>query len=176
MIKEDVVRGHLARNPLEADILNKFIPDFDVTWGSSYCLFNAPLSIYFLKSKKHIQQTFGFEQEVVLAISEFSTLQARAIQAIDQICHELPARGRVDQTVAFVVSSAPDAESWLYNYTAQNPQSRVYVGVSKADLCLANDPWFIRNRLLKQLFSRDLFDYSLPLDSDLFFIGRAGFI
>jgi hypothetical protein len=176
MIKEDVARGHLSRHPAEAEILNKFVPDFDITWGTDYRLFNAPLSVYFLKSKQHIQQTFGFEQEVVLAISEYSTLQARAIQAIDQICQELPARGRVDQTVAFVVSAAPDAENWLYNYTAQNPQSRVYVGVSKADLCNATDPWFVRNRLLKQLFSRDLFDYSLPLDSDLFFIGRASFI
>ena len=176
MIKEDVLTGHLRRNPDEREIIDKFVPDFDVTWGTDYKLFNAPLSVYFLKAKQHIQQTFGFEQEVILAVSKFDSLQARAIQAIDQICHELPARGRVDQTVALVVSSAEDTEDWLLNYTAQNPQSRVYVGGSKENLCSSSDAWFVRNKLLRQLFSRDLFDYSLPLDSDLFFIGRAGFI
>jgi hypothetical protein len=40
-------------------------------------------------------------------------------------------------------------------------------------LISTNDAWFVRNRLLKQLFSRDLFDYTLPLDNDLFFFGRA---
>lgn len=176
MIKETVLRDHLVRFQDERAIVDKFVPDFDITWASDYRLFNAPLSVYFLKSKPHIQQTFGFEQEVVLAISNFTSLQARAIQAIDQICQELPARGRVDQTVALVVSLASDTDTWLQNYTAQNPQSRVYVGVSRAELCASNDPWFVRNRLLRQLFSRDLFDYSLPLDSDLFFFGRAGFI
>jgi hypothetical protein len=176
VIKDSVIREHISRFPDERVILDKFVPDFDITWGSDYRLFNAPLLIYYLRAKQHIQQTFGFEQEVVLAISSYTSLQARAIQAIDQICQELPARGRVDQTVALVVSSASDTESWLLNYTAQNPQSRVYVGVSKSDICASNDPWFIRNRLLRQLFSRDLFDYSLPLDSDLFFFGRTGFI
>jgi hypothetical protein len=113
VIKDSVIREHISRFPDERVILDKFVPDFDITWGSDYRLFNAPLSIYYLRAKQHIQQTFGFEQEVVLAISSYTSLQARAIQAIDRICQELPARGRVDQTVALVVSSASDTESWL---------------------------------------------------------------
>jgi hypothetical protein len=176
MIKDDVRNRHLCNYPNEESILERFVADFDITWGLRYNRFNTDVSIYFLKSKKHIAQTFGFDQEIILALSDYPSLQARTLQAIDYVFQEIPARGRVDQTVALIVSKADDVEAWLENYTAQNPQSRVYVSVSEKDLMSGRDGWFIRNRLLRQLFSRDLFDYSLPLDSDLFFFGRASIV
>lgn len=173
MIKDDVKLGHLARFPDELRIVQRLEPDFDVTWAKRTKSFNTELSVYFLKPRQHISQTFGFEQELVLAISSFPTLEARAIQSIEEVFQTLPARGRVDQTAAIILSAARQTDEWIRDYTARNPQNRAYVGISIEEIMGQNDPWFLRNKLLKQLFSRDLFDYTLPLDSDLFFFGRA---
>lgn len=176
MIKEDVRDGHLARFDKELPIIKKFEPDFDITWASRVTRFNTELSVYFLKPKPHISQAFGFDQELLLAVSAFSTLEARLIQAVDQTFQHIPAKGRVDQTAAIILSSAPNTENWIEEYTAQNPQTRAYVGISESDLIESNDGWFLRNKLISQLFSRDLFDYTLPLDNDLFFFGRQAIV
>lgn len=176
MIKDEVRVGHLARFPDENSILAKMEPDFDVTWGARIRKFNTELSIYFIKPKAHISQSFGFDQELILAISDFPKLEARFIQSVEQVFQELPARGRVDQTVALVVSAASTTEKWIHDYTGQNPQTRAYVGVSKGDLLASTDSWFLRNKLSGQLFSRDLFDYTLPLNEDLFFFGRQAIV
>lgn len=176
MIKEEVRDGHLVRFPDELPLIQKFEPDFDITWASRVTRFNTELSIYFIKPKPHISQAFGFDQELLLGISDFPTLEARLLQSIDYTFQHVPAKGRVDQTVALVLSSAINTETWIENYTARNPQTRAYVGISKRDLQESNDGWFLRNKLISQLFSRDLFDYTLPLDSDLFFFGRQAIV
>lgn len=176
MIKEDVLNGHLARFPAERDIIRILESDFDITWGSRINRFNTYLSIYFMKPLPHITQSFGFEQELILAISDFNNPEARLIQAIEENFFHLPARGRVDQTIAIVISKAQNISEWMNNYIARNPQGRAYVGINEADLVGSGDSWFIRNVLTEQLFSRDLFDYTLPIDEDLFFFGRQAIV
>lgn len=176
MIKEEVLTGHLTWNGHELPILKKIESDFDVTWANSVKNFNTALSIYFIKPKNHISQTFGFEQELLFALSDYPSPEARLVQAVEHIIQKLPAKGRVDQTAVIIVSAAPNIEDWLNQYSGQNPQTRTYVGLHKADLLCSNDSWFLRNKLSSQLFSRDLFDYTLPLDSDLFFFGRQAIV
>lgn len=176
MIKDDVRDGHLYRFPNEHSIVNLLERDFDINWASRITKFNTSISVYFLKALPHISQAFGFEQEILCAISDYPTLEARAIQAIEQTFLQLPAKGRVDQTVALIISSSEKTETWVKEYTAQNPQARAYVGICEQDFKSANGGWFLRNLLIKQLFSRDLFDYTLPLDNDLFFFGRQAIV
>lgn len=95
---------------------------------------------------------------------------------MEQTFQQVPARGRVDQTVSLILSSYPKTEEWIKEFTAQHPQARAYVGVFINDLLNSNDPWFVRNKFISQLFSRDLFDYTLPLDNDLFFFGRQAIV
>ncbi len=176
MIKDEVQDGHLARHPEEGLLLKKLEPDFDITWASKITKFNTDVSIYFIKPKPHLTQAFGFEQELVLAISDYAKLEARLIQAVEQTFQQLPAKGRVDQTVALVISAASNTEKWIHDYVSQNPQTRAYVGIARQDLASTSDSWFLRNKLSSQLFSRDLFDYTLPLNEDLFFFGRQAIV
>lgn len=176
MIKEDVLSGHLARFPNELPIIRKLEPDFDITWGGRINKFNTDLSVYFIKPRPHISQSFGFDQELLIGLSDYEQLEARFIQAIEYTFQNIPAKGRVDQTVSIVLSPAEKTDVWVQDYTAQHPQARAYIGISTSDLLASSDAWFVRNRLMGQLFSRDLFDYTLPLDSDLFFFGRQAIV
>lgn len=173
MIKSEVRAEHLSRFPQEEEILKRFEPDFYVNWGRRISNFNTELSAYFLLPKTHISQTFGFEQEVLLIIADYPTLQPRTVQSIIQFMQTLPARGRIEQTFAVVVSPAKNVEVWLRDYAAEHPQDRAYVGITRSEIVASHDDWFVRNKFIAQLFSRDLFDYTLPLDGDLFFFGRS---
>jgi hypothetical protein len=50
-----------------------------------------------------IKDQFGITSEIVLAISDFKTIQPRTVQAIDEFFQARPAKGRVDQTIFFMV-------------------------------------------------------------------------
>lgn len=176
MIKQDVLDGHLARFDAELPIVKKLENDFNITWANRVAAFNTELSIYFIKPKPHMSQAFGFEQELLLAISMYPTAEARLIQAIEQTYEKIPAKGRVDQTLAIIVSNASDISNWLQDFISKNPQGRAYVGISRVDLVASSEPWFVRNMLVAQLFSRDLFEYTLPLNEDLFFFGRQAIV
>jgi len=94
------------------------------------------------------------------------------------ILNDDPAKGRVLQSLYFVISDDDNCENWVQTYTAQNPQSRTPVVFSKNELenKAPHDNWLIRNTISRQLFARDMFDYQLPIDNDMFFFGREAVI
>lgn len=172
-IKIEVKEGHLRSFPEEELLLKPYTDGFEVTWARRRRAYNTELSMYFLRPEAFLRQMFGFEHEVALFITDFPTLEARTMQAVDILMGEDPARGRIEQSIFFLVSSAVDAKRWVNDYTASNPQARIPVVFSRSEIeHNSSDQWFIRNVLRDQLFSRDLFDYQLPLDNDLFFFGR----
>ncbi len=95
------------------------------------------------------------------------------MQAADNLMNDSPAKGRVDQTIFFLITYAGNGREWARDYVARNPQSRIPVVFLAHELVQGqDDPWLTRNIIREQLFSRDLFDYQLPLDNDLYFFGR----
>ncbi len=63
------------------------------------------------------------------------------------------------------------------DYLSRNPQSRVpVVFVKNQIIARRGDDWHLRNSISAQLFTRDLFDYQLPIDSDLYFFGRESLV
>lgn len=61
----------------------------------------------------------------------------------------------------------------MVDYTASNPDTRLSVVFNTRELSnISADAWFVRNKIREQLFTRNLFDNQLPIDSDLFFFGR----
>ena len=172
-IKQEVRDLHLVHHPNEEAFLKPFLTGFEVTWARRRRAYNTELSVYFLRPELFISQMFGFEHEVALFIADYPTLEARSMQAVDILIGEDPARGRVEQGIFFLVSPAADGRQWVSDYTSRNPQARIPIVFKVAELLSqATDAWLVRNILRDQLFSRDLFDYQLPLDSDLFFFGR----
>jgi len=163
-IKPEVYEQHLKFFPQEEELLKPFLPAFDVNWGRRRHAQNTDVSAYFLKPHPHMQEAFGFEQELLLVYSPFPDLQPRAIQAAEQILREDPAKGRVERLTYLLVSDMPDTCRWVEGYVSANQETRLIAAFSSDDLrANAVDAWYVRNQLARQFFGRDLFDYRLPL-------------
>jgi hypothetical protein len=172
-IRSDVRDAHLFAYPDEEALLRPFLEGFDVTWGRRRNAFNTSLSVYFLRPEPHIADTFGFSQEILLLYSPFVSIETRTFQAAEAFLHDDPAKGRVERLTYFIISEMDDVEDWVRRYVAENHESRLIVAFAARTL-RNNDQggWFIRNVISRQLFTRDLFDYRLPLERDTYFFGR----
>jgi hypothetical protein len=176
-IKPEVRNGHLIQFPQEEALLKPFLVGFDVNWGGRRRAYSTEVSAYFLGPERFMSEMFGFEHEVLLLLASYPTLEPRTMQAAEKVIEDEPAKGRVDQSIFFLATEAPKGREWMNEYTSRNPQSRIPVVFQFNDLIEgATDSWFVRGILRKQLFSRDLFDYQLPLDDDLFFFGRDAIV
>ena len=172
-IKDEVWEVHLNHYPEEESLLKPFLAGFDVTFGRKRRAQNTELSVYFIKPHEHTKEAFGFEQELLLVYSKFQTMEPRAIQAAEQILHEDPARGRVDRLTYIVISEMSSVDSWIRDYVSRNQESRLIAAFCADNLRnSAGDAWYVRNELTKQYYGRDLFDFRLPIEQDLYFFGR----
>src|SRR4029434_7615882 len=123
-IHPDVYREHLNTFRNERNLLSTFLPNFDVTWARRRTLYNTEFSVYFLKPDQAITAAFGVSNEILLVVSDYTTLQDRLMQAAEQLFVEDPARGRVDPSMFFLASADQDANRWVERYTAINAQTR----------------------------------------------------
>src|SRR5687768_9544198 len=107
-IRQDVRDTHLFEHKDEVVLLKPFLVGFDITWAKRRKAYNTDLSVYFLKPENFISQMFGFEHEVILYISDFSSIEPRTMQAAESIISDDPARGRVEQSIFFLITPARD--------------------------------------------------------------------
>ena len=172
-IQQEVRDYHLSQHPDEEKLLTPFLSGFDVTWARRRHGHGTELSVYFLRPERFMAEMFGFAQEIMLVYSPFPTLEPRALQASEQFLEDDPARGRVERLTLILVAEAPNSEEWIKRHLASNHESRVIVAIDAKELRAATgNAWFIRNKLSDQLFTRDLFDFRLPLERDTYFFGR----
>ena len=166
----EVKSGHLANHPEEEPVLRAFLQDFDVTWARRRHAVGSDLSVYFLKPEPHMERAFGFESEILAVYSQYDRVQPRTIQAIESFLSDVPARGRVDTMIAFLISDADDPVAWSRQYMTSHPESRLIAAFKSDKLRYSGaNSWLIRSLLCEQLYQRDLFDYRLPINSDYFF-------
>lgn len=173
-IKEDVQSGiHLRQFAAERPLLVPFLANFDVNNAYSRKAHNTIISAYLLGPDTAVKQQFGLSGEVLLVISDFPTIQPRTMQAVERVMSELPALGRVDPTVFFLITPDPNAVSWMQNHNFLNPQTRIPVILNSQRIRSASqDDYMVRQAIADQLYSRDLFNDQLPLRTDQFFVGR----
>ena len=172
-----VAVGHLASNPHEEVLLRPFLANFDVTWAARRQAFGSQLSVYLLKPERHMERAFGFESEILAVYSKYDAPEPRTFQAIEQFLSEMPAKGRVDTLITFLISEAAEPVSWVKQYMTANPESRIVVAFPAERLRTSGgESWTVRSLLADQLYQRDLFDYRLPINSDFFFFGREDLI
>ncbi len=172
-IHEDVRAFHLESYPAEKKLLLPFLSGFDITWGRRRQGHNTELSVFFLRPEPFMAEMFGFAQELMLVYSPYDRLEPRALQASEQFLEDDPARGRVEKLTLILVSEAPNPEEWVKNYLASNQESRVIVAINASELrSSGGNAWYVRNKISEQLFTRDLFDFRLPLERDTYFFGR----
>jgi hypothetical protein len=173
-IREDVFNVHIRVNPSELELLGTFLFDFDVNYGRKLNAANTTLSAYLLQPHRLLETTFGFRDELLLVVSHHHSIQPRTMQAVEQIYSEQPYRGRADPLTFMIISRDPAIEKWIGSYLGDHPQFRSPIAISWDNaVASSEDRWFVRNKLSAQLFARDIFDYQLPLDNDMFFFGRG---
>lgn len=173
LIKKDVEDNHLAKHPQERELLTPFLDGFDVVWGNKIRAHNTEISVYFLLPLQHYKESFGFENEILLAYSPYGKMEPRALQAIEQFFSASPAKGRVETINYFLISDDVGVSEWLDAYVSSKQEAKIIVSFSKKEITdHKGDGWFLRNKLSNSFFGRDLFNYSLPLVEDTYFFGR----
>lgn len=173
VIKSDVKSLHLRVHD-EEELLTAFLHNFDVNHGRRVNYYNVAMSVYLLSPDNLMKATFGFHDEILLVISNFTSVQPRIMRGIEQVFSEQPFRSRSNPLVYFLVSLDPKVSNFVDDYLLDHPQSRTPIPIYWYELISkSNDKWYIRNKLSSILFTRDLFDYQLPLDDDLYFFGRS---
>jgi len=176
-IKNDqTVQNHFSRYPDERNLILPFTRISTLTWADRRRAMNADLSVFILRADDELADNFGFTQEILAVYSPHRELQARAFQGADELLSELPMRGRVDPLTCIIISNDPDADGRTVDHLARNRESRMYVGFSASELSGDRDGWVVRNRLMRRLFGRDLFDHRLPLRNDTYFFGRESLV
>ena len=172
-IKQDVYTKYLAQHPDEEALLKPFLNGFNVSHGGRRTIYRTDVSYFFLEPESHTSETYGFNQEILLIYSHYETMEPRSIQAAEEILSTAPAKGRVDNLTYMFVSEDVNVQKWINEYILSNQEARIIVSFSVKDLGTnKSDTWYIRNILNQQHYSRDLFDYRLPLEKDTYFFGR----
>ena len=176
-IMQEVRKFHLYDYPSEVRLLTPFLNDFSVTWGKRRRLFGSDLSLYFLRPSNRIRDQFGFDSELLLVVSTYRTLEPRLFQAVEQVMDDSPGKGRVNQRVFFLITEYGEAKAWLNSFIIDTPQECMPVAFIAQDLLeRASDSWFVRNEIMSQMYTRDLFNVQLPIKTDLSFFGRGALV
>lgn len=172
-IRAEVREQHLRQYPQEESFLKAFAHIFFVTWGKKRRASNTELSVFFLKPEEFLTEAYGIELEIMLAYSEFTTMQPRSIQAVETFFADAPAKGRVEKLVYFFVAEDPTVAQWFRQYAIENQEARLVIPIYAEELRQnSNSAWFVRNKMSEFIYGRDLFDIRLPLQHDISFFGR----
>ena len=175
-IHPEVVQSHLVQNPYEESLLTPFLHGFNVNWARRRRTHNTWLSTYFLEPSQAMKDQFGFHSEVMLFVPDVATMQNRIISTAEFLLSEERAKGRVDQTLYFVVTPDESPGDFFDRYAMQRSQSRIPVYFRRHDLLAKNKAWSVKGALQAQLFTRNFFDYTHPLGTNDFFFGRSNII
>lgn len=176
-IRTEVWENHLRNHPDEENFLKPFLNGFYVTWGAQRKAFNTILSTYLLNPEDYIKEIYGFNHEILLVYSPYERFEKRTIQASESFFNDVPVKGRAETLNYFLVSKDPQIKETLKDNIDSNSESRIIIAFTYQELLNSKgNTHFIRNSLDEQFFSRDLFDYKLPLVKDTYFFGRSIFI
>lgn len=166
----------LASRPDIVAMLSTFKGDFDVTWARGMTLHGTQLFAILLSPEKHIRSGFGIENELLMVYHQYSNVQPRILHIVDKILTEAPCQGRAEPMAFVLLTSAHDAKGEVRRLLADSANPRVIVPFEESECKKVNSEFFVRNRLAEFFYSRDLFDMSRPLASDLYFFGRHAFV
>lgn len=172
-IHDEAYQSFFSTRPETRSLFERLLGDFDVTWASSRRAFGSNFVQAIAKPARHVAEMFGFERELMVVYADYKVLEPRIFQAAEAAFAEAPANGRVDPLVYLLISSASNLRELVRTYSLDSGKVRVVVPIASEELAAsAADAYFVRNTLMGQLFSRDLFDVMQPVESDLYFFGR----
>ena len=164
---------YLAKHTDQVDMLKPFLNGFDITYAEQKHLNNTTIYAFLLKPEQYITEAFGVDREILLAFSEYVTLQPRSLQALDMLFDIFPFKNRVDSLNCFFISRDRSVKDNAGVISFSNGRSRSIVPFVYDDLIEnRNDSWYVRNVLRANFYDVDLFGYTLPLRDESTFFGR----
>ena len=173
---DSIVRRHLEDHPSEERYLRPFMHDFAPTNPKRVPGHGSSLSLYQLKPSSAMGADMGLSADVLLAISSSRNLYQRLFQDVEKTVRN-DYGGKVNQRVFFLVTKHANAKAWLNRYVIDVPIECMPVIFVADDLAQnQDDPWFIKNEIMSQLYTRDLFNVQLPINSVSGFFGRGSLI
>ncbi len=168
------VSEYLKVRPKCFKIIKALSATFEATYATDKKINNTEISVFLLKPKQEIKDSFGLNYEILAVYSAFPSVQPRIMQAIEHILDQEPAKGRVDRIIIIIISDDKDIRAWERQYSMDHPDARIMIPIYSRDLYSAVDARLFINSLLRdRLYHADLFDYRLPLNTDAFYFGRS---
>ncbi len=171
-IKQEVQDNYKLKQK-DLNIAKLFTCGFNVNYGDTINIENTTITAFILEPEDFIKDGFGLEKEILLIISHFEEMEARTIRAAENLFGKAPFRNRVDNLCYFLISDDGKVEDWIKVFYDSTINSRIIFPFSVQELEEnKSNQWYIRERLRKYSFDKDLFGYTLPLQDDSSFFGR----
>ena len=172
-IVADVANYYLPSHSDQTVLLKPFLNGFDVTYAEEKHINNTIIYAFLLKPEPSISEAFGIDREILLAYSQYETLQPRALQALDLLLNLFPFKNRADSLNCFLVSMDKTViDNAGITSFSQNRSITIVPFFFNELIANGNDSWYIRNVLRDNFYDFDLFGYTLPLQDESSFFGR----
>ena len=159
----------------------KVIELFSITWFISHGYANHTLSrsyydVIFIKPTQDIEVKFNLSREIIVIFSNYERFEPRCLDAIDNIRDINPGL-RFEEICSIVVSKDEEIQDKLKLLYKNNQESQIVIPFSYSDFSKKKyTASLIENRIRSYFYTRDLFAFTSPLQSDLFFFGRSDLV
>lgn len=160
-------------SPDEQKIINKLKNEWYVT-SSTYPIAVGRSSNYralLMKATDLYGEMFNLDREIIVLFSNYPTFEMRTLDAYETAAKRWQTL-RADNVCRFLISNDEKILQTVDDYLKNEPELPLIVPFSYSELLKFTDPFFIRNRMRKYFFTRDLFAFENPLQKDLYFFGR----
>jgi hypothetical protein len=132
---------------------------------------NSVYRAFLMKATDLYSEMFNLEREILSIFSSYSTFDVRALDAFEAATKRWQPL-RTDNVCRFLFSKDNKILSRVDELLKSEPELPLIVPFSYDELLKNTDPFFIRNRMRKYFYTRDLFALENPLEKDLYFFGR----
>lgn len=136
---------------------------------------SSDYSIHFIKPAKKLKELYNLGDEVLIlccnnSLAEFKSRTKDFLDFLLSSKEEF--KNRLDKVACFVVDDSEKAEDIIRFDRAQNPDSRLIVPFSYAELNNGLTDELLQARLRAFLYERDLFGIAAPLQDENLFFGK----
>lgn len=165
---------YFTNHPEERAVIRPFLNFFDVTHARRKHQGETEVVVAYLKPEQAIAEQLGLEREMLLVYSPYPQFQARTIKLHDEVY--LGERTRLDPLGTIIVGDDPATAEKIQEYIATDQERAPIVAFSRATIESLHDATRLRDQLVRQLFTRDLFSVESPLTRDVLFFGRRDLV
>jgi hypothetical protein len=160
-------------SPEEVKIIHKLQAEWYLTSSTSPVKVgrSSVYRAFLMKATDVYAEMFNLEREIITIFSSYPNFDSRSLDAFEEAMKRWQPL-RLDNVCRFLISHDPKILSRIDELLKKEPELPLIVPFSYDELLSNTDKFFIRNRMRKYFYTRDLFAFENPLQKDLYFFGR----